>query len=98
MNDRRDPTPERRWRWESSGGFSWTLHAPDGAAALTALIWTQESRLRILAALNEAEDLRERVRVLESLVIRVATMRKNDWIALSLEARALAGAETEAGR
>ena len=36
--------------------------------------------------------LRERLRLAEALIARVATMRKHEWIALSLEARYLAGA------
>ena len=104
-----DPTPERRWTLERTGNFvldgepkfySEVLAALNEAETLRAELHRKTTALTVAVAFaeevrTERDAARERVRVLEALVTRVATMRKNDWIALSLEARVLAGAETQ---
>ena len=102
-----DPTPERRWRINAHG----LLQTPEGTPAY---LYLAHRAHRILDTLNEAETLRERVQVLESLVDRIEAIqprlrlrnpatpeeiREFGEIKAVLRARALAGAETEeAGR
>ena len=103
-----EPEPARRWMWligsrEDDGRYPRTLIKPDGAVAL----YTYTPDPEVLAALNETESLRERVRVLEArlkaaeAVCKVHLSRRyypraGTPLSEALnEWRALAGAETQ---